>query len=117
MRFSNEDEWNEWVAANADPYGKAIMDYARKWAELMEAKIEVGIAVQDCAEQTSHEADEEDITGFMYGAAVNTLARCWYYGEELRLWHNSRIQIGNEGEKANEEGTVLNPAVLSIRTD
>jgi hypothetical protein len=34
--------------------------------------------------------------------------------EELRRWHNLRTQIGDEGEKANEDGGVLNPALLRV---
>jgi hypothetical protein len=37
-------------------------------------------------------------------------------GEELRRWHNKDVQIGDEGEKANETpGAVLNPALLTIK--
>jgi len=32
----------------------------------------------------------------------------------LRKWHNIKTQIGNEGEKANASGGVLNPALLNI---
>ena len=53
-------------------------------------------------------------SGFQYGAAVTTLAACWEHGDELRRWHNLKSQIGNEGEKANESGGVLNPAILNI---
>jgi hypothetical protein len=38
----------------------------------------------------------------------------WKHGEALRLWHNLKTQIRDEGEKANESGGVLNPACLSI---
>ena len=36
------------------------------------------------------------------------------YGDQLRRQHNLKTQLGNEGEKANESGGVLNPALLSI---
>ena len=49
----------------------------------------------------------------MYGAAVFVLATCWEHGEELRRWHNVVTQIGTEGEEANKNGGVLNPALLS----
>ena len=68
----------------------------------------------DVAKQTSHDADLEGITGFMYGCAVSILSKCWKHGEDLRRWHNLDTQIGNEGEKANESGGVLNPALLSV---
>jgi hypothetical protein len=46
--------------------------------------------------------------------AVLILSLCWKYGEKLRRWHNLDTQIGNEGEKANKSGGVLNPAMLSV---
>ena len=49
-----------------------------------------------------------------YGA-VSTLSKVWEHGEELRRWSNLDLQIGNEGEKANESGGTLNPALLNVR--
>lgn len=62
----------------------------------------------------SHTADTEGVTGFMYGCAVTQLYWHWVHGEELRRWHNLDTQIGDEGEKANESGGVLNPAILTF---
>jgi hypothetical protein len=90
------------------------MRYAERWAYLMEHEMEEGKKLVDIAKTTSHTADEEGITGFMYGCAVSILSRVWIHGEELRRWHNLDTQIGHEGERANEKGTVLNPALLNI---
>lgn len=43
----------------------------------------------------------------MYGCAVNILAQCWKYGEELRKWHNKEYNYNGNG--------VVNPAVLTIK--
>ena len=51
----------------------------------------------------------------MYGCAVSILFQVWEYGDELRRWHNLDIQIGDEGDKANKTGKVLNPALLNIK--
>ena len=80
----------------------------------MQAKIDAGEPLESIADDCSHVADDEGITGFMYGAAVSMLAQCWIHGEQLRRWHNLKTQLGNEGERANESGGVLNPALLSI---
>ena len=114
MQFKNEDGWNLYVQNNGDSYGKACVDYARRWAELMESALASGAALTDIAVRTSHDADTEGMTGFMYGAAVAMLSQCWMHGEELRRWHNLETQLGKEGEAANESGGVLNPALLSI---
>jgi hypothetical protein len=114
MKIRDLEYWNRGLENNRDAYGAAIYRYAAAWAELMEQEIARGSALSDVAEKTSHEADTEGITGYMYGCAVAILAACWEHGEELRRWHNLDTQIGNEGEKANESGGVLNPAVLCI---
>ena len=90
------------------------MTYAERWARLMEVRMAKGERIADIADQCSHLADVEGITGFMYGCAVSTLAAVWIHGEALRLWHNKTTQLGTEGDKANESGGVLYPAMLSI---
>ena len=82
----------------------------------MEARLAEGATIADISHETSRTADTEGITGFMYGAAVDLLARHWEHGEELRLWHNLDTQLGTEGERANASGGVLNPAILTVET-
>lgn len=108
--------WSKCVSSNIDPYGKRIVDYAEQWGRLMQSKIDAGETIDQCAEQCSRIADYDGITGFMYGSAVSILSGVWIHGEELRRWHNLKTQIGNEGEQANDLGTVLNPALLTIET-
>lgn len=57
-------------------------------------------------QKTSHDADTEGITGFMYGCAVNILAHVWEHGEELRRWHNGEYDYDGDG--------VVNPAILTV---
>src|SRR5688500_5033018 len=107
MQYLNENRWNEYVKANSDPYGGECVAYAKRWAELMEKEIDSGAKLKDIASETSHTADTEGITGFMYGAAVSMLFESWKYGESLRQWHNAKYS------KAPVTG-VINPAVLTI---
>ncbi len=107
--------WDKAAAKNNDGgYGSAILRYTEKWARCMEARMSEGAKLEDVATECSHVADDEGITGFMYGCAVGLLAASWQYGEQLRRWHNKETQLGTEGDKANENGGVLNPACLSI---
>lgn len=121
--FANSDAAPSWrdeagykagLEKNQDSYGGRCYSYAADWARIMQGMMRRGATVSDCADEASHYADTDGITGFMYGAAVSILAHCWEHGEELRLWHNLKTQIGTEGERANESGGVLNPALLSI---
>lgn len=73
---------------------------------MMEEQIDKGAKVEDIAEETSHKANADGITGFMYGAAVAILSQCWEYGEELKKWHNEKY--GHKGEG------VINPAIFTI---
>jgi hypothetical protein len=114
MKIKDVEGWKKARENNQDEYGKAILDYAESWANLMEKEMESGKKLEDIATSTGSEADTEGITGFMYGAAVSMLAQAWEHGEELRIWHNLSLQIGNEGELANAKGTVLNPALLNM---
>lgn len=110
MQVVNQEKWDSYVRNNQDGYGKGIIDYAERWANLMEIEIEKGQKLVDIANRTSHEADTEGITGFMYGAAVQTLTNVWQYGNELRMWHNG--EYGVTEDQAN--GGVVNPAIVNV---
>jgi hypothetical protein len=64
--------------------------------------------------QKNNEGDYNGITAYMYGCAVGILAAVWVHGEQLRRWHNKDVQIGDEGDRANESGGVLNPAIICV---
>lgn len=117
MTGKTDKDWQDWKNKNSNPYNTEIMRYVEAWANLMESEMSKGKKLSDIAEQTSYEANTTGITEFMYGAAVSILSVAWTYGEELRKWHNLKIQIRKEGEQANEKGGVLNPALLVIGDD
>lgn len=114
MKIRDVDGWNKCKANNQDPYGMATWKYAERWADAMEAAMADGTELSEIAEAASRSADTDGITGFMYGCAVSILSHAWAHGEELRRWHNIDCQIGDEGERANESGGVLNPAILNL---
>lgn len=115
MTVSDEDGWKKTLEANPDGYGRGVVSFAERWARLMEARIAKGDTVEACAKETCTLADNEGITGFMYGCAVSILSKVWAHGEQLRRWHNKDTQLGTEGDEANEKGGVLNPALLCVR--
>lgn len=109
-----EAAYADWKAKNGDGYGSGIFRFAERWADLMEARVADGAAVGEIANETSREADSEGITGYMYGAAVAVLAKCWENGEALRCWHNIDCHPKQGAEANKKPGVVLNPAVLVI---
>ena len=114
MQLVRQEEWTSFVENNTDEYGAAVVRYAERWADLMEKRLSEGRALADIGESASQDADTEGITGFMCGCAVAMLSRVWVHGEELRQRHNLSTQLDSEGERANENGGVLNPALLNI---
>jgi hypothetical protein len=114
IELIDEEGWNKFKSNNTDGYGGRVVRYAEEWARLMQTRLDNGGTIQGSAEETSRMADDDGITGYMYGCAVGVLAKVWKHGEALRRWHNKETQLGTEGDKANESGGVLNPALLSI---
>ena len=107
------DEYVVWRTNNTqDSYSAGVVRYVERWAEQMQARIDVGSTVAEAAAATEHTADTEGITGFMYGCAVSALSKWWVHGESLRQWHNARY---DKSGKANAtSGAVVNPAVLTF---
>lgn len=104
-----KEKYQQYVLNNSkDPYSKGVVTYAERWANLMEEEIAKGEVLEKIANSTSHTADTEGITGFMYGCAVQSLAHFWVYGELLRTWHNSLYGIKSD------KG-VVNPAILTVK--
>ena len=107
IKSGKEAEFNNFVEINShDGYSLAVVNYVKRWAELMEKEIAKGKRLIDIADKTSHKADTEGITGFMYGCAVSALSEFWEYGEELRKWHNKEYDYDGDG--------VVNPAIITI---
>ncbi len=117
MRFKDKETWDKGLANQQDDYGVAGYKFAQSWAELMEEAIDRGEKLEDVAKNLSHKAAVEGISGFQYGLAVELLSQVWEHGEELRRWHNLDTQVKNEGDKANENGGVLNPALVVLKSE
>ena len=117
LTLRDPEGWAKAVEVNkADPYSNAVIVYAEKWARIMEARMKQvpGLTVAEGAEGASHLADDDGITGFMYGAACSTLAHVWIHGEELRRWHNRKYMSEDKAKEADAKGGTVNPAILTI---
>jgi len=110
MQIKNKEAWTDYKEKNTSFYGGGVINFAQRWADLMEVAIESGKQLSDVAKQTSHDADTDGITGFMYGAAVKVLSDVWEHGEQLRKWHNADMG-------APDNGGVINPALMTITID
>ena len=115
MPIIKEKEWNKHVEVNKDSYGKCCVDVTRQVMKILD---------DEPGDFDPHtiicRADDEvkagGITGFMAGCVTSIVGQCHSRGDEFRRKWNKDVQIGNEGDKANEEGGTLNPALLNIST-
>ena len=103
---ADEELMKTYEEKNKDPYGGRCVSYAKEWARAMQFEIKQGNKLVDIADATSREADYDGITGFMYGASVAILSKCWKYGEDLRKWHNKEYNHEGDG--------VVNPAIITL---
>lgn len=76
-----------------------IINYAEHWADMMEQRISNGASVSEAAAQTRYEANQENLSWFMYGNAVRMLVNFWDHGEELRQWQ----QQSNRPQQVQQE--------------
>ena len=75
IKEGKANDYNHFVKINSNNgYSYGVVKYMHWWADLMEAEIAHGKKLTDIAEKTSHDADKEGITGFMYGCAVWALS-------------------------------------------
>lgn len=107
MNIINKASYEDWKAKQTDGYGRTTFQYAEKWADMMEDEMTKGEKIKDIADRLSHEADVFDISGFMYGVAVQILTHHWVHGDALRTWHNQKYGHNGDG--------VVNPALLQVK--
>lgn len=114
MPIIKEKEWNECVAKNDDPYGGCAVNVAREVMRLLDE--EKGDFDAQNLVHRANDTLKAGITGFMAGCVASMVSKFHSRGEEFRRKWNKDYQIGDEGEKANESGGVLNPALLTIES-
>lgn len=107
IKEGTEQSCHEFFRMNRhDNYSAGVLRYMNRWATMMETEIAGGATVAEAAQRTTHTADTEGITGFMYGCAVRGLCDYWQHGEELRQWHNQQYGYSGDG--------LINPAIIHI---
>ena len=112
MKLKDKKFWANQAKINNDPYGKACVDVARRVMEILDDGKPFDTHKIIC--QADEETKVGGITGFMAGCVAQIVSKCHEREEEFRLQWNGDKQIGNEGDKANKSGVVLNPALLNV---
>lgn len=96
------------ASKNKDSYGAGVVKWGNDFADLLDT------GRSDFKAMSHETGDSHGYTGFMYGCMISAVAHFHPRGEEVRKWHNLDTQMHDEGEKANEDGSVLNPALITI---
>lgn len=112
MKLKDEAAWMKFVENNQDAYGGDCVKVARRVMEILDEDQTFNCHEIICL--ANKESEAGGITGFMAGCVASMVSACHERGEEFRRQWNSDNQIGNEGDKANDEGGVLNPALLVV---
>ena len=105
MAIVMQDDWNEYVEKNKDPYGKACVDVARKVMEILDNQERFDPHAIIC--QASDDIESGGITGFMAGCVASMVSECHSRGNEFRKAWNG--QYDDEGRNG-----VINPALMTI---
>lgn len=119
MPITDTDGWAKCKANNTDPYGGCCVKVAERVMAILDA--EPDALAENTASDLVIRADNETkaggITGFMAGAVASIVSGCHSRGDEFRRSWNGEVALGNEGERANDSGGVLNPAIMNVATD
>jgi hypothetical protein len=93
MSVSNSGRWAEFVQVNGvkgtdgglgKDFGIAILDYANRWATLMEQRMAVaGKLTPEIISETAAAADKSYLSGSMTGLARGILYQTWKHGAQL----------------------------------
>lgn len=109
MNLKDEAGWNDCVKNNKDPYGKCVVDVARRVMELLDEGKDFDPHTLIC--QADDDISAGGITGYMAGAVANIVSYAHERGEEFRKKWNHDV---GDGRQDDAEG-VLNPAIVVIK--
>jgi 2,4-dienoyl-CoA reductase-like NADH-dependent reductase (Old Yellow Enzyme family) len=107
----NKEVWQSWVDANPDDYGGCCVNVARQVMAILDAE-PGAIDPHAIITRADKEVKAGGITGFMAAVVAQMVAGCHSRGEEFRRAWNA--DYGEQGERANDEGTLINPAIVTI---
>jgi hypothetical protein len=114
MPIINVEKWKMFEEKNQDPYGKCCVNVAREVMRILDDPASPPMTTHKLVCVADDNIEAGGITGFMAGCVASMVSQCHSRGEEFRRKWNTEHQISTEGDKANESGGTLNPAVLSI---
>lgn len=107
IRPEKVEQFCESIRKNQEPYGAVVEGAALIVMAYLADDVEF-------PEQAMYRTKGLGLSGFQEGCVASLVYEMSPRGEEFRRWWNLKNQIQDKGEKANESGGVLNPALLNI---
>lgn len=106
-----EKEYKDYCTEHSTGGSKLCLEYAERWAELLEQEIDKTDDVMKCiadnANRLSFKADTIGISGFMYSYSVNILSHYWEYGDYLKKWHENEYNLDVDKYDSLKEDYIL----------
>lgn len=92
MEFADFAGWSAWKARNDNNRGRAVADFAERWARLIQKKMATGENIEDVACDTFNTIYAvEQISGQMGFCAHYLLEWFWKYREDFIPWSSTII--------------------------
>lgn len=84
MHILNEKLYERWLSLTVTYSDKAVMDYAERWANLIEKSINERKTFEDVWRHCKAKARGANISALMERKAETYLFQVWKYGDKLR---------------------------------
>lgn len=87
--ITNPERWGQYIKANRSD--TCALEFAARWANLMENAMSKGAKLRDVADSTSQEAAYEGMSGKVGEFATTALTEVWEHGNELKAMRNEGL--------------------------
>lgn len=98
-----------------DWVNESIVTYAERWGRLMQIGMANGHSIADIADEMSHKADFDLMSGATHQQAARWLVLNWRHGAEFLHWFNRHyIEDEAEADAATAAGKMLNIVLMPV---
>ncbi|MBI5071829.1 hypothetical protein HZB93_02995 [Candidatus Falkowbacteria bacterium] len=87
MKVKDGVFWQRFRAANSGRYELRLLNYAERWADRMEAKLNQGLRLEDIVEKTIDDPILR-VSNSQVAHVMIALFRFWEHGEALKNWRD-----------------------------
>ncbi len=88
MKVKDRVAWQKFRAANSGRYELRLLNYAERWADRMEVKLNQGVRLEDIVEKAIDDPISR-ISSSQVAHVMIALFRFWRHGEALKQWRDT----------------------------